>query len=142
MWADTLLAAERAHLLRLLVWGATSVLVGTALLAWHLIRGRGTSLIKHFAIQTTAWGAAELAYGALAFSSLAFRDVSGATRLDRFLWLNIGLDVGYLLAGLVLIVTGWRLGRHYGVIGAGTGVVVQGAALFLLDLILATQISR
>jgi hypothetical protein len=144
MWADTLLAAERAHLLRLLAWGATSVLVGTALLAWHLIRGRGTSLIQHFAIQTVAWGAAELAFGAISYSSLALRDLAGATRLDRFLWLNIGLDVGYLLVGLVLIGTGWRFGagRRNGIVGAGAGVIVQGAALFLLDLMLATQISR
>jgi hypothetical protein len=144
MWADTLLAAERAHLLRLLAWGAASVLVGTALLAWHLIRGRGTSLIKHFAIQTAAWGAAELAFGAIAYSSLRLRDLAGATRLDRFLWLGIGLDVGFVLVGLVLIVTGWRFGEEHrnGIVGAGSGVVVQGAALFLLDLMLATQISR
>jgi hypothetical protein len=144
MWADTLLAAERAHLLRLLAWGAASVLAGTALLAWHLIRGRGTSLIEHFAIQTTAWGAAELAFGAIAIASLALRDLAGATRLDRFLWLGIGLDVGFLLVGLVLVATGWRLGsgRRYGIVGAGTGIVVQGAALFLLHLTLAAQISR
>lgn len=44
MWADTLLAAEQAHLLRLLVWGATSVLLGSATLAmvgWHLTRNGG-----------------------------------------------------------------------------------------------------
>jgi hypothetical protein len=144
MWADTLLAAERAHLLRLLAWGAMSVLVGTALLAWHLIRGRGTSLIQHFAIQTVAWGVAELAFGATAYASLELRNLAGATRLDRFLWLNIGLDIGFVLVGLVLIVTGWRFGagRRNGVVGAGVGVVVQGAALFLLNLMLATQISR
>jgi hypothetical protein len=144
MWADTLLAAERAHLLRLLAWGAMSLLVGTALLAWHLTHGRGTSLIQQFAIQTTAWGAAELAFVAVAWSSLGLRDLAGATRLDRFLWLAIGLDVGFVLVGLVLIGTGWRFGEGHrnGVVGAGVGVVVQGGALFLLDLILATQISR
>jgi hypothetical protein len=142
MWADTLLAAERAHLLRLLAWGAMSVLVGTALLAWHLIRGHGTSLIRQFAIQTAAWGTAELAFAAIAHASLQLRDLAGATRLDRFLWLSIGLDVGLVLVGFVLIATGWRLGRRNDVIGAGAGVVVQGAALFLLDVILATRISR
>jgi hypothetical protein len=144
MWADTLLAAERAHLLRLLAWGAISVLLGTALLAWHLVRGRGTSLIQHFAIQTAAWGAAELAFGAIAYASLRLRDLAGATRLDRFLWLSIGVDVGFVLVGLVLIAIGWRFGdgRRNGMLGAGAGIVVQGAALFLLDLMLATQISR
>lgn len=144
MWADTLLAAERAYLLRLLAWGAASVLAGTALMAWHLMRHRGTLLIQHFAIQTAAWGAVELAFGAVAYTSLALRDVTGATRLDRILWLNVGLSLGFLLVSIVLIVTGWWLGgtRRNGVVGAGMGVLVQGAALCILDLVLAAQISR
>ena len=83
MWADTLLAAERAHLLRLLVWGGGSVLVGTALLAW-LHRGRRNSpLLTHFGMQTIGWGAAELAFGAIALGTLSTRDLAAATRLDR-----------------------------------------------------------
>jgi hypothetical protein len=142
MWADTLLASERAHLLRLTGWGATSVLVGTALFAWLLVRRRESALLRHFAIQTAAWGAVDLAFVALGWGSLAVRDIAGATRLDRMLWLNIGLDAGYVIAGIVLGVTGWRLGRRLGLVGAGLGIVVQGAALALLDLILAVHISR
>ncbi|MFL5605236.1 MAG: DUF6992 family protein [Gemmatimonadaceae bacterium] len=142
MWADTLLSAERALLLRLLAWGALSVLTGTATLAWLRLRGRSSALLEHFAIQMTAWGALELAFVALSWRALAPRDLSGATRLDRLLWLNAGLDVGYVLVGVALAVTGWRLERRLGVVGAGIGVVVQGAALLLLDLILASQISR
>src|SRR5471032_2392737 len=124
MWADTLLAAEQLYLVRLVFWGAASVLVGTALLAWHLIGRRGTSLVQHFAIQTAAWGAAELAAGAAAYTSLALRDVAGATRLDRLLWLNIGVSVGFMLAGVVLVVTGWCVGgaRRNSLAGAGMGV--------------------
>ena len=51
MWADTLEAAERAHLLRLLVWGGVSVLTCTALLAWLRRGARQSPLLKHFAIQ-------------------------------------------------------------------------------------------
>jgi hypothetical protein len=142
MWADTLLSAERTLLLRLLVWGALSVLTGTALLAWLRIRGRSSLLLEHFAIQVAAWGVVELAFVALSWRSLAPRDLAAATRLDRLLWLNAGLDVGYILVGVSLAVTGWRLGRRFGVVGAGIGVVVQGAALLLLDLLLASQISR
>jgi hypothetical protein len=144
MWADTLLAAERAHLLRLIVWGAASVLAGTALLAWHLIRRRGTALIQQFAVQTTAWGAAELAYGAIAVGSLSLRNVAAATRLDRMLWLVIGVDIGCLLAGVCLAGAAcWLSGpKRNAVIGASVGVVVQGAALLLLHLMLAAQISR
>jgi hypothetical protein len=142
MWADTLLAAEQAHVVRLLAWGGGSVLVGTALLAWLHAGRRRSSLLEHFGIQTTAWGAAELAFGAIARASLAARDLAGATRLDRLLWLNVGLDVGYVLVGLTLIATGWLLGRRMGMAGAGIAVVVQGIALALLDLVLASQISR
>jgi hypothetical protein len=137
MWADTLLAAERAHLLQLLAWGMASILAGSALVAWLRAGSRRSPLLEHFAIQIAAWGAVDLA-----LASLAPRDVAGATRLDRFLWLNVGLDVGYVLVGVTLLVTGWRLGRRFGLVGAGLGVVVQGTALLLLDLLLASRISR
>jgi hypothetical protein len=142
MWADTLLSAERTLFLRLLVWGAASVLVGTALVAWLWARGRPSSLLEQFAILTAGWGAVEVVYAAVARAGLAPRDLAGATRLDRLLWLTIGLDIGFVLIGLTLVATGWRLGRRLGLVGAGTAVVVQGTALLLLDLLIASQISR
>lgn len=142
MWADTLLAAERAHIVRLLAWGGGSVLMGTALLAWLHLGRRRSLLLEHFGIQTAAWGVVELALGAIAHASLAERDLAAATRLDRLLWLNVGLDVGYVLVGLTLVVTGWTFGRRLGLVGAGLAVMVQGFALVLLDLLLASQISR
>jgi hypothetical protein len=142
MWADTLLAAERAHVLRLLVWGGSSALVGTALLAWLHVGRRRSSLLQHFGIQTAAWGAVVLVLGAIAGASLAPRDLTAATRLDRLLWLNVGLDAGYVLVGITLIGAGWGLGRRLGLVGAGLAVLIQGLALALLDLVLAGQISR
>lgn len=142
MWADTLQAVERAHLLRLLVWGAASVLTGTALLAWLRVGSRQSALLKHFALMSAAWGAFALVVGTLLLSQLGMRDVAGATRLDRLLWLNIGLDAGYVLVGLTLAIVGWKVGRRLGLVGAGIAVVVQGLALALLDLVLAAQISR
>lgn len=142
MWADTLLAAERAHVIRLLVWGGGSMVAGTALLAWLRAGRRRSALLEHFGLQTAAWGAVELSLGLILRGSLAVRDLSGATRLDRFLWLNVGLDGGYLLVGATLVVTGWSLGRRMGMVGAGIAVVLQGIALALLDLVLASQISR
>lgn len=142
MWADTLLAAERAHLLRLLVWGAASVLTGSALLAWLFAGSRRSKLLEQFAVQTAGWGVVEIVLAGMARTALAPRDFAGATRLDRLLWLNIGLDAGYILVGLALVTTGWYLGRRLGLLGAGTGIIVQGGALAVLDLMLATQISR
>ena len=142
MWADTLLAAERAHLVRLVLWGAASVIVGTALIAWLRIGRRQSALLDHLAIQTSAWGVVELVLALIAFRGLALRDLASATRLDRFLWLNVGLDVGYVLVGITLAVMGWRTLRRPGFIGAGFGVGIQGIALATLDLVLASQISR
>ena len=142
MWADTLQAAEHAHLVRLLVWAAASVLAGTAVLAWMRAGARHSPLLRHFAIQAVAWGAVNAMLAAGLMARLAPRDVASATRLDRFLWLNIGLDSGYILVGVTLVALGWRMGRRLGLVGAGMGVIVQGGALALLDLILAARISR
>lgn len=133
MWADTLLALERGHLQRLLVWAVLSVLCGTATLAWLTIRQRALPLIQHFAIQTAAWGAVNAVIAAWAWRGLALRDFAGAQRLLNILWLNTGLDVGYAAVGVTLAITGWRFGARAGVVGAGLGVVVQGLALALLD---------
>ena len=142
MWTDTLLAVERAHLLRLALWGAASLLIGTALVAVLRLGRPRSPLLKHFGIQTGAWGAVELGVALLLLRSLALRDLSGATRLDRRVWMNIGLDVGYVLVGITLVVIGWRAVRRFGLVGAGMAIVLQGAALAVLDLLLAGQISR
>jgi hypothetical protein len=142
MWADTLLAAERAHLVRLMLWGGASVLVGTALLAALRVRRQRSPLLEWFALMTVGWGAVDLALALWGMRSLVVRDLASATRLDRFLWLNVGLDLGYVMVGLTLLVAGWRLARRVGVMGAGIGIVVQGLALAILDLVLANQISR
>lgn len=142
MWADTLLVFERTHLIRLIVWGGASLIVGTALLGLLRLRGHRSALLDHFGIQTAAWGGVELALSLNRLHQLELRDLAGATRLDRMLWLNIGLDVGYMMVGIALLVLGWRLARRMGFVGAGLAVIVQGLALALLDLVLAGQISR
>ncbi len=142
MWADTLQAAERAHLVRLLVWGATSVLLGSAMLAMMAARRVSSSFIRHFAIQTGAWGAIDVLIGSFAWRTLALRDLSGAVELDRFVWLNIGLDAGYAAVGVTLATVGWKLARNRGLVGAGCAVIIQGAALLALDLVLASAIAR
>ncbi len=142
MWADTLEIAERAHLLRLFVWSAMSILAGTALIAWLHVGRRRSELLQHFAIQTASWGLVEALMAAWFWQHLAPRDLASATRLDRILWLNVGLDMGYVFVGIALAIAAMRLGRRFGLLGAGMGVVVQGCALALLDLALAAQISR
>ena len=144
MFADTLLALERAHLLRLLAWGAACVLLGTLVLAALAARRAGpqldSPLVKHFAIQTAAWGALALARGVWGLGGLRLRDYAAASDLSRDLWLAIGLDTGFLAAGATLAVVGWALGRRLAPVGAGLGIAVQGAALLVLDRALAARI--
>ena len=142
MYADTLLQLERTHLLRLLAWGATCVLLGTLLLATLAATRRRSPLLAHFGIQTTAWGAIDLALAAWFWRGLALRDLAAATRLDRLVWLNVGLDAGYVFVGAALAIVGWRLARSHALVGAGVAVVVQGLALALLDLQFAGAIAR
>lgn len=134
MWSDTLLAVERAHLLRLLVWAGTSVIVGTAVYAALALRRTGSALLRQFAIQTLAWGLVNMVIAGTRLARLAERDFASATRLDRVVWFSAGLDLGIILVGVMLALTGWLLARRLGVVGAGIGVLVQGAGLLVLDI--------
>lgn len=131
MWADTLLAAEQTHLHQLLAWGGASATIGLVLLL-TAGRPRRAPLIFHFAVQSIAWGIAVLLVAAMHLRSLALRDLAGATRLDRMLWLNLGLDTGYVAVGITAAVSAWLLGRRQGGVGAGVAIVVQGLALALI----------
>jgi hypothetical protein len=142
MWSDTLLAAERAHVLRLAVWGGGSMLAGTILLAIYAARRASSPLVTHFAMQTAAWGAVILSIAWLAWRSLALRDAAGAVRLDRLVWFNAGLDLGYAGVGATLAITGWALGRRHALVGAGIGILIQGLALTILELHLTSVLAR
>ena len=134
MWADTLLLLERGHLLRLLLWGAASVISGTLLLAYLTWRREAAPLLRHFALQTASWGLVIAAICLWSWRGLALRDFAGLQRLLNLLWLNVGLNGGYVAVGLAIALLGWKLGKRAGLVGAGLGVIVQGLALLLLDL--------
>lgn len=137
-----LLALERGHLDRLLILAVVSLVVGVAMLAWHRLRAAGAPFAQHFGIQSIAWGAVDLAIVWWAARGLAERDLTGAVSLDRVLWLNIGLDIGYAMVGATLVVCGWRFGRKLGLVGAGAAIVVQGIALATLDAQLSAALVR
>ena len=142
MWSDTLLAAERSHLIRIVIWSVTSAVLGTTFVA--IIAGRRTSapIALWFAIQTLVWGSVELIVAAARWSALSMRDVSGATRLDRLTWFAIGIDVGIVAAGITAVLMARRLTRNLGAVGGGLGVVVQGLGLLVLDLTFASILAR
>lgn len=140
MWADTLLALERGHLLRLAIWASASMLVGIALLLTFAAKARATPLLRGFAIQTAAWGLVDLVICAWGWRGLALRDFRGALDLVNFLWLNLGLDAAYVAVGVTLAVAARTFGRRAGPMGAGMGIVVQGVALLWLDVRLVVLI--
>ena len=140
MWSDTLLLVEKAHLLRLLLWGGASVLIGTLLILLASTRASRSALLTQFGIQSAGWGVVEVAIAIVLWRQVAPRDAAAASRLNDLLWLNCGLDVGYVAVGITLIVAGWILGRRLGAVGAGVAVVIQGFALLLLDAVVLNNI--
>lgn len=132
MWADTLLALERAHLLRLAVWGALSLAAGALVLIVLRVRRAESAVLRHFSFQSVAWGAVELGIAALLLRSLALRDLARATRFTNMLWLELGLAAGLAAAGATLAIAGWTLGRREGPVGAGLAISLQGVALVFL----------
>lgn len=142
MWADTFLYAERQHLLRLLLWAGLSILGATGVVATMAARRVRSPLLAHFAIQMAAWGGVVGLIAAIEWHAAHLRDVSGATRVERLLWINVGLDAGYVVIGAVIATCTWKTARKMAGVGAGTAIAVQGLALLLIDLQFASMISR
>ena len=119
------------------VWGVASVVAGLGLAAAR--RGR---FVTAFGLQNAGWGAVDLAIVVVAGRLKRRRmarvpdpyapDVLAAESrtLRRVLWINVGLDAGYVAGGAAL--WWWRRGRP-GPAGASAGIVVQGAFLLLHD---------
>ena len=141
MWSDTLLNAERSHLIRLAIWAVTSALLGTGLVAVITVRRMTAPIVLWFAIQTVAWGSLELIVSAARWYALSMRDVSAATRLDRLTWFGIGFDVGVIGVGVVAASMAWRY-KNLSAFGGGLGVVVQGLGALVLDLTFASIVAR
>ena len=132
-------AAERAHLVRVGVWGGTALLGGAAL--W-LASDRDLNGRRAFGMQTAAWGAVNVAIAGVALARAGdpgALDLAGALaaegRLGDILWLNMGLNVGYVAVGTTLYAVGARAGvaRPDAWRGHGAAVVVQGLGLLVLD---------
>ena len=140
MWADTLQTIEQQHFLRLLVWGAASVLIGTAVLLGFRLTRTKAPLASHFAAQCVLWGAAVLLWAALNYRSVPLRDYEAAASLARTLWLLIALEAGAIVLGITFAFFGWAFGRRIGSVGTGIGVVLQAGALLFLDLTLVRAI--
>jgi hypothetical protein len=142
VWSDTLLRAEQQHLLRLLAWAALSIVAATALAATLAARRIRSPLLQQFALQMAAWGVVIGLTAAINFRGATLRDLACAARLERLVWMNVGLDAGYVGIGATLAITAWTLARRMSLVGAGVGIAAQGLALLVLELQFAAVVSR
>lgn len=129
---------------RLLQWGRLSVVVGAilALIPRHSRHAAGAW--RGFGFQAVAWGAIDAAIGKLSLRSARAKasapeshtpEAQQAARraLRRVLWINTGLDVGYVAGGVALARAKGRQSSFRR--GAGWSIVVQGGFLLLFDLV-------
>ena len=123
---------------RLLLWSVVSIVLGGWLMRKDNANQRG------FGQQAATWGVidAAIALGGWFGSQQRSRAADGqhpevqakeTRNLRRLLWINAGLDVLYMLGGLWWSRKDDPQGRGWA--GHGWGVVVQGAFLFVFDLI-------
>jgi len=140
MWADTLQTLEHQHYLRLMAWGAASVLIGALLLLILRAAKRRAPLASHFAVQCVVWGAGSLIWGWYASQDIPLRDYDAAASLARALWIAIAFQAGAIVVGLTFAGFGWSFGKRIGSIGTGIGIVVQASALLFLHLVLVRAI--
>lgn len=113
-----------AHLQRLAVWALLSIAVGAAL--WRA--PVGDAMRRQAAVQCLLWGLINLAIAGAGVAGGCTPPSAG------FLWLNVGLDVGYSGVALTLLLTGRRFGSR-ALQGAGWAVLPQGIVLAVLDLV-------
>jgi hypothetical protein len=124
---------------RLLVWSGLCVIGGIALVLF------GGAFWQGVGIQAVAWGGVD---GIIAIVGIklaqrrrALLDAepapdavqNEANRLYRLLWVNAGLDVLYVAAGLTLAI--WLGAASLQWRGHGWGIVVQGGFLLVFDLV-------
>ncbi|GAB4411915.1 MAG: hypothetical protein Fur0044_06110 [Anaerolineae bacterium] len=117
---------------RLLLWSRFSVIGGLGLL-------RGNAFWRGVGWQAIGWGLVDAAiaiwggramrrrYAALPNPEVPAVQAQESRNLRHLLWLNAGLDVLYIVGGLILQRRrNWR--------GHGWGIIIQGSFLFLFDL--------
>lgn len=120
-------------------WGTVSVIAGSALAA----SGRGRGLAA-FGQQTATWGAINT--GIAAFGTWRSRHKAPSTGgLTTLLAVNSVLDVGYVAVGWAIargkLDWGGRIPADAAV-GHGAAVMIQGAALAVIDTVALRALAR
>lgn len=131
---------QRRALRPLLAWGIGSAVLGAAMLP---IPG----FWRHFGAQAVAWGVIDVVLAiagrrqallkAEALATHALDEARATREAERFrniLLFNAGLDVLYIIAGLLVT---RRYAERPDRSGLGAGIAAQGAFLLLFDALLA-----
>jgi hypothetical protein len=138
---------EDAHLGRVLAWGLGSVAVGSLLVALNApVVSEGPKplfdprWVLGFGVQSIAWGAVDVVIALLGHQAqrpmppTLKQALVEETTLGDVLWLNLGLDAGYVMAGATAVgAAAWGINDGVDWASHGVGVAVQGAALLALD---------
>jgi hypothetical protein len=142
---------------RLALWSGVSMGAAAviALLYSHDLKGRQAAhdpqLWRGVASQFAGWGAIDLGVALFGLQATRQRaadpDAHTPTQrskaranLGKILWINTGLDVGYIAGGAILARTRGQHRRFWR--GAGWGVIIQGGFLLSFDLIHALMLRK
>lgn len=127
---ESLLQAElEAHLNRLALWSVVWLLAGVVV-GIRANRDRW----RLFGWTSAAWCTVNLA---IVLASRLGSPPDDLVGFREFLWLNIGLNVGYAGVGLAL----WLVARHSEKVrGAGLAVIIQGLFLLIVDIVLLQRL--
>jgi hypothetical protein len=141
-WADSILALERLFFLKLAVWGALSVVAGSALLA--LARRETTSAaLSSLSLVLVIGGTLEVAIALVCRQGVRLRDLGAATSLDRMLWFVAGIAVGWTSAALFAAMRARaRLPASAASVGSAIGLALHGVAIAFLTTQLARALIR
>lgn len=137
---------QRAVSGRLATWAAVSATIGGFLL---LARGERRAFWHGVGVQAIGWAVINFAIALFGQRAGAARERSPGAQLPytlakesrglfRLLWINAGLDILYMLGGW-----SWaRRSRDERGRGHGIGIVIQGAFLFVFDVIHGLLVPR
>lgn len=106
----------------LIAWSIASIIIGIILFLVPI------SLLQGIGLQALLWGVIDVL---IALVGVLRNKEMPADKAARFLRINVFLDMGYMLVGVVLIVFLWM---EPFMLGNGIGIIIQGAFLFVLDL--------
>lgn len=106
----------------LIAWSIASIFIGIVLFFIPI------SILQGIGLQAVLWGVID---ALIAVAGVLRNRELPSDKVARFLQINVFLDIGYMVVGVLLIVLLWM---DSFILGNGIGVIIQGAFLFVLDL--------